>query len=52
MANQEGSVLPSTRKSQTVPKEGYVNIGNSKKREGSIRPTGGFGVHPDSGERG
>ena len=52
MADREGSVLPSSSKSQTVPKEGYENIGSSKKREGPIRPTGGFGVCPDSGERG
>ena len=50
IADQEGSVLPSSSKSQTVPK-GYENIGSSKKKEGPIRPTG-FGVCPDSGERG
>ena len=52
MAGQEGSVLPFSSKSQTVAEEGYENIGSSRKREGPIRPTGGFGVHPDSGERG
>ena len=52
MADQEGSVLPPSSKSQTVPKEQYENAGSSKMREGCIRPTGGFGVCPDSGERG
>ena len=52
MAGQEGSVLPFSSKSQTVPEEGYENLGSSRKREGPIRPTGGFGVCPDSGERG
>ena len=47
MADPEGSVLPSSSKSQTVPKEGYEN-----KKEGPIRLTGGFGVCLDSGERG
>ena len=54
MADQEGSVLPPpppSSKSQTVPKEGYDNIGSSKKREGPIRPIGGH-VCPDNGERG
>ena len=52
MADQEGPVLPSNSRSQIVPKEGYENVGNSKRREGSIRSIGGFHVHPDSGERG
>ena len=52
MMSQEKVMLPSNSKSQTIPKEGYENIGSSSKREGPIRPTGGFGVHPDSGERG
>ena len=52
MAEQEGLVLPPSSKSQTVPEEGYENIGKSKKKEDSVRPTGGIGVHPDTGERG
>ena len=52
MAGQEGSVLPSSSKSQTVPRERYENIGSSSKRESPIRPTGGFAIHPDSGKRG
>ena len=52
MADQEGLVLSSNSRRQTVTKEGYENIGSSKKGEYPIRSIGGFGICPDTGERG
>ena len=52
MLGQESSVPSTGSKRQTMPKEKYDDIGSSSKRKGPIVPTGGFGVRPDSGERG
>ena len=37
---------------QTVSKEEFESIRSNKQKESSIKPKGGFGFHPDSGERG
>ena len=37
---------------QTVPKEGFESTRSNKQKGSSIKPKGGFGFHPDSGERG
>ena len=34
-----------------MPKGGFEKTGSSKKRESFIKPIGGFGICPDSGER-
>ena len=52
IVNQEGLRSGSDNLNQTVPKEGFKSIRINKKRESSIKLKGGFGFHPDSGERG
>ena len=50
--NQESLMPVSNTQNRTAPKGGFENIRSSKKRESSIKPIGGFGICPDSGERG
>ena len=52
IVNQEGLKLGSDNQNQTVPKEGFESIRSNKQKGSSIKPKGGFGFHPDSGERG
>ena len=50
--NQESFRPVSNTQNRTAPKGGFESIRNSKKKESSIKPKGGFGICPDSGERG
>ena len=51
-ANQESLRPVSNTQNRIVPKGEFEKIGSSKKRQSSIKPIGGFGICPDSGERG
>ena len=52
IVNQEGLRSGFDNQNQTVPKEGFESIRSNKQKESSIKPKGGFGFCPDSGERG
>ena len=51
IVNQESLRLISDIQNQTAPKEGFESVRSNKKKESSIKPKGGFGFCPDSGER-
>ena len=52
IVNQECLRSISDNQNQTASKEGFESIRSNKKKESSIKPKGGFGFCPDSGERG
>ena len=52
IVNQGSLRLISDIQNQTVSKEGFESVRSNKRKEGSIKPKGGFGFYPNSGERG
>ena len=52
IVSQESLRPISDNQNQTAPKKGFESIRSNKKKESSIKPNGGFGFCPDSGERG
>ena len=50
--NQESLRPVSDTQNQTARKGGFESVGGNKKKESSIKPKGGFGICPDSGEKG
>ena len=52
IVNQESLRPISDIQNQTAPKGGFESVRSNKKKESSVKPKGGFGFCPDSGERG